>query len=186
MKPIWSYLLVLLIILIVTVQSAIQQNVCPPWFIPDNSSSTGCSCQNLYAKEVKCGVDFSLLQFGFCMTYNSTAENTEYGPCPYVAHYNATSLDNMFLKLPDNVSLLNDFMCGPLNREGTLCRKCKDGYGTAIYSYTLECRKCWGHGYGWVLYYFLELFPVTVLYFLVVIFHVRATSSPLSALVFMS
>jgi len=32
----------------------------------------------------------------------------------------------------------------------------------------------------------LELFPVTVLYFLVVIFHVRATSSPLSALVFMS
>ena len=43
-----------------------------------------------------------------------------------------------------------------------------------------------GHGYGWVLYYFLELFPVTVLYFLVVIFHIRATSSPLSALMFMS
>ena len=37
-----------------------------------------------------------------------------------------------------------------------------------------------------VLYYFLELFPITVLYFLVMIFHIRATSSPLSALVFMS
>jgi len=184
MKTIWCYLLVLLIIFMVTVLSAAQQDVCPPWFIPDNSSSTGCSCHYYHA--VKCGVDFSLLQFGFCMTYNSTTENTEYGPCPYVAHYSSTSLDSMFLKLPDNVSLLNDFMCGPLNREGTLCRKCKDGYGTAIYSYTLECRKCWGHGYGWVLYYFLELFPVTVLYFLVVIFHVRATSSPLSALVFMS
>ena len=35
----------------------------------------------------------------------------------------------------------------------------------------------------WVLNYFHELFPETVLYFLVVIFHVRATSSPLSALV---
>ena len=46
--------------------------------------------------------------------------------------------------------------------------------------------KCWGHGYGWALYYFLELFPITVMYFLVVIFHIRATSSPLSALVFMS
>ena len=77
-------------------------------------------------------------------------------------------------------------MCGPLNREGTLCGKCKDGYGIALYSYTLECSKCWGHGYGWVLYYFLELFPITVMYFLVVIFHIRATSSPLSALVFMS
>ena len=84
------------------------------------------------------------------------------------------------------MSLLNEFMCGPLNRESTLCEKCKDGYGIALYSYTLECSKCWGHGYGWVLYYFLELFPVTVMYFLVVIFHIRATSSPLSALVFMS
>ena len=76
-------------------------------------------------------------------------------------------------------------MCGPLNREGPLCGKCKDGYGIALYSYTLECSKCWGHGYGWVLYYFLELFPITVMYFPVVIFHIRATSSPLSALVFM-
>jgi len=34
---------------------------------------------------------------------------------------------------------------------------------------------------GWVLNYFHELFLVTVLY-MVVIFHLRATSSPLSAL----
>ena len=88
--------------------------------------------------------------------------------------------------MPSNVSLLNKFMCGPLNREGELCGKCKDGYGIALYSYTLKCSKCWGHGYGWALYYFLELFPITVMYFLVVIFHIRATSSPLSALVFMS
>ena len=77
-------------------------------------------------------------------------------------------------------------MCGPLNREGPLCGRCKDGYGIALYSYTLQCSKCWGHGYGWVLYYFLELFPITVMYFLVVIFHIRATSSPFCALVFMS
>ena len=77
-------------------------------------------------------------------------------------------------------------LCGPLNREGPLCGRCKDGYGIALYSYTLQCSKCWGHGYGWVLYYFLQLFPITVMYFLVVIFHIRATSSPLSALVFMS
>ena len=85
-----------------------------------------------------------------------------------------------------NVSFLNEFICGLLNREGTLCGKCKSGYGIALYSYTLECSKCWGRGYGWVLYYFLELFPITLMYFLVVIFHIRATSSPLSTLVFMS
>ena len=120
------------------------------------------------------------------MTYNSSTEMIEYGRCPYIAQYNTTNVDYIFyIQLPGNVSLLNNFMCGSLNR-GVLCGKCKDGYGIALYSYTLKCSKCWGHGYGWVLYYFVELFPITVMYFLVVIFHIRATSSPLSALVFMS
>ena len=112
---------------------------------------------------------------------------TAYGACPYIAHYsNTTARYSFYIQLPSNVSRLNEYMCGPLNREGPLCGKCKGGYGAALYSYTLECSKCWGHGYGWVLYYFLELFPITVMYFLVVIFHIRATSSPLSGLVFMS
>ena len=121
------------------------------------------------------------------MTYNNETEATEYGACPYIAHYSTTSFEGIpRIQMPSNVFLLNEFMCGPLNREGTLCGKCKDGYGIALYSYTLECSKCWGHGYGWVLYWALELFPITVMYFLVVIFHIRATSSPLSALVFLS
>ena len=164
-----------------------QTTTCPPWFIPDNTSSTGCSCHDSYAA-VKCSSEFPLLHFGYCMTYNTSTETTEYGPCPYITRYNNTTVvdDVFYIQLPSNVSLLNESMCGPLNREGTLCGECKDGYGIALYSYTLECSKCWGRGYGWVLYYFLELFPITVMYFLVVIFHIRATSSPLSALVFMS
>ena len=84
------------------------------------------------------------------MTYNSTTETVEYGPCPYIANYNNfTAVNGVFCtQVPKNLSLLNDFMCGPLNREGELCGKCKDGYGIALYSYTLECSKCWGHGYG--------------------------------------
>ena len=134
-----------------------------------------------------CGPDFLLLRFGYCMTYNNTTGATEHGACPYIGHYNTTHIeDTFYIQLPNNMSLLNENMCGPLNREGPLCGRCKDGYGIALYSYTLQCSKCWGHGYGWVLYYFLQLFPITVMYFLVVIFHIRATSSPLSALVFMS
>ena len=179
--------LLLNLLLSFTVQTTAQQDVCPPWFIPDNSSSTGCSCISELHRYIKCGSDFPLLRLGNCMTYDSENGATEVGPCPYVAHYNITIVDyEFYIQLPDNVSLLNEFMCGPLNREGTLCGKCKDGYGIALYSYTLECSKCWGHGYGWILYFFLELFPITVLYFLVVIFHIKATSSPLSALVFMS
>ena len=170
-----------------TEQTTAQRDVCPTWFIPDNRSCTGCSCYDSY-REVKCNVNVTLLYPGYCMTYNSTIESTEYGPCPYIGHYNTTIILHGFfyVQLPNNVSLLKEFMCGTLNREGSLCGKCIEGYGTALYSYTLECSKCWGHGYGWILYFFLELFPITVLYFLVVIFHIRATSSPLSALVFMS
>ena len=175
-----------LFLFLFTEQTTALQN-CPSWFVPDNSSRTGCSCQS-YFTQVKCGSDFPLLHLGFCMTYNSSTETTEFGPCPYIAHYNTTiSVDHVFyIQLPSNASSLNEFMCGPLNREGPLCEKCKDGYGTALYSYTLECSKCWGHGYGWILYWTLELLPITVMYILVVIFHIRATSSPLSALVFMS
>ena len=167
-----------------TEETIAQRDVCPPWFIPDNTSE--CSCHHDGDKVYYCP-DFTLLHFGYCTTYNSTTGATEYGPCPYIAHYNTTRSRSLFyIQLPGNLSLLNEFMCGPLNREGERCGKCKDGYGIALYSYTLECSKCWGHGYGWVLYYFLELFPITVMYFLVVIFHIRATSSPLSALVLMS
>ena len=165
-----------------------KQDVCPSWFIPDNTSITGCYCYQ-HVSKVYCGPDFPLLRFGYCMTYNNTTGTTEYGACPYIGHYNTTTTsgdDSFYIQLPSNVSLLNEFMCGPLNREGPLCGRCKDGYGIALYSYTLQCSKCWEHGYGWVLYYFLELFPITVMYFVVVIFHIRATSFPLSALVFMS
>ena len=168
-------------------QTIAQQDICPSWIIADNRSSTGCSSDSV----VCCGEETTLLHLGNCMTYNSTSDTIEHGPCPYIGHY-STINDNLYMghvfyiQLPDNVSSLNEFMCGPLNREGLLCGKCNDGYGIALYTYTLECSKCWGHGYGWALYYFLELLPITVMYFLVVIFHIRATSSPLSALVFMS
>ena len=184
MRATQSFLLIFLFSF--TEQATAQRDICPPWFLPDNKSSSGCSCQDSYPA-VKCGSDIPLLHLGFCMTYNSSTGATKYGSCPYIGHYNTVSVDDVFyIQMPSNVSLLNEFMCGPLNREGRLCGKCKDGYGIALYSYTLECSKCWEHGYGWALYYFLELFPITVIYFLVVIFHIKATYSPLSALVFVS
>ena len=123
--------LLLNLLLSFKVQTTAQQDVCPPWFISDNSSSTGCSCCLKRHSYVKCGPNFPLLRLGNCMTYDSENGATEVGPCPYVAHYNTTIVDDvLYIQLLSNVSLLNEFMCGPLNREGELCGKCKDGYGT--------------------------------------------------------
>ena len=113
------------------------------------------------------------------MTYNNTTGVTKFRACPYIGHYNTTHVVRVcYIRLPNNVSLLNEFLCGSLNPEGPLCGKCKYGYGIALYSYTLQCSKCWGHSYGSCT---ISLnFPITVTYFLVLIFHIRAISSPLS------
>ncbi len=37
---------------------------------------------------------------------------------------------------------LNDAVCGPFNREGLLCTKCKPGYGPPMHSTNLKCEKC--------------------------------------------
>ena len=60
MKAILCFLLIFLFS--VTEQTTAQRDVFPPWFVPDNRSSTGCSCSSLVA-EVKCGVNFTLLRF---------------------------------------------------------------------------------------------------------------------------
>jgi len=135
----------LLFLLNLVVQCSSKQDDCPPCSILDNSSTTGCSCSKHKSDDnVKCGSDFTLLHFGYCMIYNSTNGNTEYGKCTYIADY--TTKDYSYIQLPRNVSQLNEFMCGPLNREGILCGRCKPGYGTVFYSYTLECKRCWDHG----------------------------------------
>ena len=70
-----------------------------------------------------------ILPFDNCMTCNTSTKTLEHESCPYIAHYNnITIVEDVFhIQLSSNVSMLNKFMCGPLNREGTLCGKCKDG-----------------------------------------------------------
>ena len=42
-----------------------------------------------------------------------------------------------FISLPDNVSELNDYMCGPMNRKGFVCSECIEGFGPSFTSLTL-------------------------------------------------
>ena len=63
-----------------------------------------------------------LLHFGFCMTYNSTNETTDYGPCPYIGRYETTAVDNLFyILLPSNASSLNERSCVDNSIENVNC-----------------------------------------------------------------
>jgi len=136
------------------------------------------------AKVVMCSKETVLLRIGICMTYNNETANTEIAPCPYISQSSNFLVDNLYLRLPKVTSNLTSFMCGSLHRKSLLRGKCEDGFGPALYSYTLECKRCWEHGFGWLLYITLTVIPTTVLYFIVVLFHFSVTSPPLNVFVF--
>ena len=126
------------------------------------------------------------LPCGECTSYNETNDNIYSGSCPYVFIFNSKLKHDDHGMITFNISScleLNDVMCGQLNREGLLCSKCKAGFGPALYSLTWKCMKCDDkHSYQkWILFFFLKLTPLTVFYFIVIIFNVRATSPPFTA-----
>ena len=104
------------------------------------------------------------------------------GGCHFV---NQTGdVDGVYVKPPQNVSELNQFLCDELNRTGVLCSQYQEGLGTAIFSYSMQCIHCMSSGLGWTLYVFLATFPTTLLFLFMLMFQVRITSGPLNAYIF--
>ena len=65
----------------------------------------------------------TLLRLGFCATYEEHTRMVSLSVCPYFHPNGKYSIHkeecNMwYIQLPNNVSKLNDYMCGPLNRKG--------------------------------------------------------------------
>ena len=68
------------------------------------------------------------LSIGHCLTYeNQNGENKLYEfKCPYfqLEGHQINDSEPGYIKLPHNISELNDYMCGPMNRKGFLCEQC--------------------------------------------------------------
>ena len=72
-------------------------------------------------------------------------------------------------------------MCQPLNRKGYQCNECLEGFGVSLTSIGFQCSKCmW---YGVPLYLFLEFVPITIFYFVVLLFGLNVTTAPMSTYV---
>ena len=81
--------------------------------------------------------------------------------------------DPGYIKLLDNISELNDHMCGPMNRKGFLCEDCVDGFAVSFTSMEHKCSNCSDTWYGIPLYLLIGLAPITVFYLIILIFHPR-------------
>ena len=83
------------------------------------------------------------LSIGYLMTY-SEGEGILLSRFPYyqLEGHNVSGDDPGYIKLPDNISEFNDYMCGPMNRKGFLCKDCIDGYGPSASSIGFKCSNC--------------------------------------------
>ena len=157
---------------------------CPTWFVPQSNCTDNCKCGAQIAAIVKCDEksNQSMVQLGYCMTYSYSTGETVVGGCPY----NSLKADfqELYVKLPQNISHLNEFMCGGMDRAGTLCSHCKEGLGIPVFTITLHCLACLESFSGWLLYIFLAVFPTTIFFLIVIIFKIRVTSAPMNAFIF--
>ena len=164
--------------------SQVCQPDCPTWFVPVYSNGTmSCVCGDSLGGTILCEEESNVsLLFQHCMTYDEVNNSTACIYCPYQNH--KPDVQGSYVKLPQNVCDLNEFMCGRLNRTGLLCSDCKPGLGPVMFSYTLQCLKCLESGYGWLLYMFLATFPTTVMFLVVMLCRIRITAAPINAFIF--
>ena len=146
----------------------------------------------LNGKGVRCEkyIKGVLLELGHCLTYNGRNDTIALEKCPYFdvgGHDVMTVLYNIVtslnIKIPENLSELNDFMCGPLNRRGFLCKDCIDSYGVSYTSLDYQCSNCTDGWYGILLYVVVEFLPATFFYLIILVSNVHITSAPMTCFI---
>ena len=150
---------------------------CPPWFHWNRENAVcqaGPQLDGIVLSKSKTH-QTSILECN-CMTADE--DTLSVGACLYTC--NAIS---GYYPLPCHVSDLTNFTCADLNRQGSLCGECRDGYAPPVYSYVPECVKCENYHYNWLKYLAVAFLPLTLFYVIVTLFSISFTSPLLSGVV---
>ena len=156
---------------------------CPTW---QHRNETGeCVCGATLHDVVNCDDKFndtSVLSC-YCMTFSDEHKTTVLGKC-YYGCFRFTGENKKYsyvrYDVPNNVSKLNDAMCGRYSRTGQLCGNCIEGYTPLAYSYELRCMNCTGSAVSnWMKYLAAAFLPLTGFYIIVIVFKIRATAPQL-------
>ena len=159
---------------------------CPPWHFYNNSTGH-CQCyrNDLLNDSIHCTDSQTLVGLGNCMTYVEN-EGTIFAECVYYQLSNKSKIRGRYLLLPSNITELNDYMCGPMNRKGNVCSECVDGFGPSPTSSGFICANCSSTFAGAVFYILVEFVPNTIFYLIVLIFRINMTSAPMTGFIFYS
>ena len=158
-----------------------QDHSCPVWL--HLNSSQMCQCYNHLQDIVRCNNhtrEVAILDC-YCMTA-SESNDIEVGKCIYNCANSHTRNDPIYKPVRQNISDLNDQMCGHFNRQGRFCGHCRDGYYPPVYSYSVACTNCTGN-YNWLKYITVAFVPQTIFFILVLSFRISATSPQLNGFI---
>ena len=185
-------LVVWLLVVVSSVSSLAQiaeNESCNTWYyVPANQSK--CVCRHPLSEGLVCSeVDKRVyLHIEYCMSQTESGQLLV-GLCRYGYQQNSSLVVNRNYNLqPENPEDLNRVQCGQYNRRGLLCRECMDGFGPPVYSIksSMFCSNCSDVStFGAVVAYLtLELVPVTLLFFLIMLFRINIMTGPLLGYVF--
>ena len=132
---------------------------------------------------IQCTKEGPLLHYGYCATYDKESKLLTIAGCPHFQPYGYNLSPSGLIVLPRNLSQLNDYMCGPLNRKGLVCSECVDGFGPSVTSSVYKCAKCTDAWYGVSLFLVVEFVPITVFYLIILVFQISVASAPMPCFV---
>ena len=148
------------------------------WFC-FNATTIAYSCnQAAVSGKIKCTEHGPTMVIGSCATYDKNIQVLSISKCFNQIGVGDYNMSTAFVQLPTILTELNDYMCGPLNRKGLVCSECADGFGPSVTSFGYRCANCTDVWYGVPLFLFIKLFPITILYLIILAFQISVTSAP--------
>lgn len=152
---------------------------CPPWsYYNFNTHQCECYDNAFPTDDITCSDTGVTVGVGYCATYQENV-GTFFAECIYFQLPHGNCSDGGFFSLPNNVSELNEYMCGPMKRTGLVCSECIDGYGPSVTSFGYQCAECSDSWSGVLLYILIEFVPATLFFFIALIFRINVTSAPM-------
>ena len=164
--------------------SFINGESCPTWHLWNNRTNK-CVCKDIDAI-VKCNPATTevALMYGYCMTYDNDTGTTHVGKCFYTLFDRHN--ESWYTHLPRNPVYLNA-ICGQWSRRDYLCSQCMQGYGLSVANLYMRCVECsMSEGVGWLIFFLLQLIPVTIMFALIIVFRLSITQPPMNVFVLYS
>ena len=145
---------------------------CPLWLGSCNNRT--CNEVSTRNRAIKCsGYPQWFILHCYCITeYHKNHSVLVTGLCPYTC--SSKLLENgISLPMDDSIS---ETICGPSQRKGQFCGKCKENHAPAAYSYSDDCVICTEYKWNWVKYIAMAYGPQTIFFIVIVLTKTSVTS----------